>query len=643
MRAGRFRRLLMAALMLSGVISVAQGSGPVSASGPQTWEVTVSGDCAGSQATSTWQSVFGVDPTSSAAAAVKVGDTLRVVNNCDAGFRIKVQDRPNQSVTWPTLTGVPIFSDNATFAEFDPQNDPGWKIGDLNNGSSVSFILASNTGQFRLDPMLAVGLAQSSIFSNFYGRFAVADLSVTSGGSPVTQILANQSSAITPFTVTFSGYGARSAIEVSGLPPGLTDATSCVGQGPMYCNSPLTIQGTPTQDGTFNVTFTGWDNQQAWGTVAFSQSLTIIVGPAITPLTQTVTGTGGSAITPSSAFTAGGFANPVAYSVTTGTLPAGLTMSSSTGVISGTPSAASSATVTITGTDGTDSATATVTFAITAAPPPPPPPAAPVTTAPPSTAPPATLPNVPTLVNNDNQSTLTRTPGGATAIVNGEVVDVEVEAPADLPAAQKDPEDRSPAEVAALQDAAESLVDELNDVAGGSSGLSVVPSPTGASISGLMNVPVPIENTVIVKTDDQSTVFAALNQDGSVTEVQPGAQIEVLGNGQVGVAAFGLTPGETVEIVLMSTPTLLGRFEVSDQGGVKAQAQLPETVGSGNHTLVVASPTVKASLGLKVGSAVRPTLPVTGTDSGNLAPVLVLLAVGAVLVIVSRRRVTLVP
>ena len=261
---------------------------------------------------------------------------------------------------------------------------------------------------------------------------------------------------------------------------------------------------------------------------------------------------------------------------------------------------------------------------------------------PPATQPPST-PGVPALVNSDNQQTLTQAPGGATAIVNGEVVAVEVEAPADLPAAQKDPEDRSPAEVAALQDAAESLIDELNDVAGGDSGLSVVPSPTGASITGLMNVPVPIENTVIVKTDDQSTVFAALNQDGSVTEVQPGAQIEVLGNGQVGVAAFGLTPGETVEFVLMSTPTLLGRFDVNAQGGIKAQASLPDSIGTGSHTLVVASPSVKASLGLKVGSAVRPTLPVTGGDTDGLAPVMLLLAVGAVLVTVSRRRITLVP
>ncbi len=314
----------------------------------------------------------------------------------------------------------------------------------------------------------------------------------------------------------------------------------------------------------------------------------------------------------------------------------GVTVVSATSITCTTP-AGSAGTASVVVTSGGLSNAANTLFTYDA-PPPPPPPAAPVTTAPTTT-----LPNVPVFVDPDNQADLTRAPGSATAIVNGEVVDVEIEAPADLPAAQKDPEDRSPAEAAALQDAAESLVDELNEVAGGNSGLTVVPSPTGASISGLLNVPVPIENTVIVKTDDQSTVFAALNQDGSVTEVEPGAQIEVLGNGQVGVAAFGLTPGETVEFVLMSTPTLLGRFEVDAKGGIKAQAQLPSSVGTGSHTLVVASPTVKASLGLKIGTPAAPTLPVTGGDAGDLAPVLLLLAVGAVLVIVSRRRITLVP
>jgi LPXTG-motif cell wall-anchored protein len=161
-------------------------------------------------------------------------------------------------------------------------------------------------------------------------------------------------------------------------------------------------------------------------------------------------------------------------------------------------------------------------------------------------------------------------------------------------------------------------------------------------ITGLLSENVPVEDVVLVETPETATLFAALNGDGTVTEVNPGGVIQVLGDGTVGVLAYGLTPGETVELVIMSDPQLLGSFEVNDKGEVKVQAGLPDGLGAGNHTLVVASPTIQASLGLQVAD--RPlTLPVTGSDTDTLAPVLVMLSMGAILVIIARRRITLVP
>jgi hypothetical protein len=246
----------------------------------------------------------------------------------------------------------------------------------------------------------------------------------------------------------------------------------------------------------------------------------------------------------------------------------------------------------------------------------------------------------PTLVNSGNQSALTAQPGAATAIVNGQTVTPTIDTPANLPAAAVDPEDRSPAQVQSLQSAADSLVNDLNQAAGGNSGLAVVDTPTGANLTGLLSVPVPIENTVLVEAANKSTLFAALNQDGSVTEVQPGAVIEVLGNGQVGVFASGLTPGESAEFVIMSTPTLLGAYTVDANGSIRAQASLPSGIGLGNHTLVVASPTVQASLGLKVTAG---ALPATGVDDSGrpITLALWLLAGGAFIVVLRRRRVTL--
>ena len=85
---------------------------------------------------------------------------------------------------------------------------------------------------------------------------------------------------------------------------------------------------------------------------------------SISPTTQNLSASTGSAITPTSAFTASGLVGTVTYAVSP-SLPAGLTLNASTGVISGTPTAKSSATFTITATGSTSgTATATIVFSI---------------------------------------------------------------------------------------------------------------------------------------------------------------------------------------------------------------------------------------------------------------------------------------
>lgn len=133
-----------------------------------------------------------------------------------------------------------------------------------------------------------------------------------------------------------------------------------------------------TADGTFSGTPATALAQKAYVVVAlcdelqrFSLNVTIsaLNSPAIAS-SQTITGTTGTAITASNAFTTVNMTTPVTYS-TADTLPTGLSLNSSTGVITGTPTQVSSATITITGTDSTSgtalTATVTITFNITAA------------------------------------------------------------------------------------------------------------------------------------------------------------------------------------------------------------------------------------------------------------------------------------
>jgi hypothetical protein len=439
---------------------------------------------------------------------------------------------------------------------------------------------------------------------------------------------------MTPVNVAFTGYGSRSRIAVDNLPAGLSVTSSCV-VADVFCTSPATIGGTPTQDGVYTVTFRGRDDQMAWDDVGFSQTLQIVVGPAISPATQTISGTSGSAITASTPFTANSFTGAVTYAVTSGSLPNGLTLNASTGVISGTPTVASSATITITATGATaGTATATITFAIVAG-------ATTSTVATPTTLAPSSNTAGPTLVTSANQAALTAAPGKASALVNGVAVSPQIVTASNSTAAQTDPAERTPEQVRELQQTATTIETRLDTIAGGDSGVSVVRTETGAVLTGIFTgTRVPVEDVVVVNAADTATLFAARDVRGNIVEVKPGAVLEVASNGDVAVQAFGLRTGETVELVVMSTPTLLGTFTVDAKGSIKTTAKLPNTIGSGNHSLVVASPTVKASLGLKMVKS-SAALPVTGTadDLGNWAVAVLLSGVYIMMVSRSRRRI----
>lgn len=86
---------------------------------------------------------------------------------------------------------------------------------------------------------------------------------------------------------------------------------------------------------------------------------------SLTPAAQVVSGSVGTAITPTAAYTSTGIAGTRVFAISP-SLPAGLTISTSTGVVSGTPTVSSVSTVyTVTATDGATSATATITISVT--------------------------------------------------------------------------------------------------------------------------------------------------------------------------------------------------------------------------------------------------------------------------------------
>lgn len=126
------------------------------------------------------------------------------------------------------------------------------------------------------------------------------------------------------------------------------------------------ISGTPTAaQAQANYTVTATYNAQT-ATALVRITVTNPPAPSVSPGSQTLTGTTGTALSNSTTLTAANFSGTVAYTVSPA-LPAGLSLNSSTGVISGTPTGNQAATsYTITATYNAETATTNVTITINA-------------------------------------------------------------------------------------------------------------------------------------------------------------------------------------------------------------------------------------------------------------------------------------
>jgi hypothetical protein len=147
------------------------------------------------------------------------------------------------------------------------------------------------------------------------------------------------------------------SIQTGSLPKGLTLAS---GSG--------VISGTPTTSGTFSFTASATDASNPVQTK--SAALTITIAPnALTLATSSLASATEGAVYLQSLAATGGTPN-YTWSITSGSLPAGLTLTASQGVISGTPAASGTSTFTITVRDSSSPVqTKSVALSITVTPP----------------------------------------------------------------------------------------------------------------------------------------------------------------------------------------------------------------------------------------------------------------------------------
>ena len=270
------------------------------------------------------------------------------------------------SITTTTLPGgVPNQTYSTTLSADGGTSPYTWSLttGTLPAGLS----LAASTGVISGKPTAS---GTSSL------TFSVSDSS-----SPVQTKTVSLSLVVAPVALTItttslpggtSGSSYSNLLAASG---GTTPYTWSISAGSLPAGLALgsstgLISGTPTATGTSSFTVKVTDSSSPALTKTLKLSI-VVAAPAPTPLTISTTslsaGTKGS--TYSTAMQAGGGTTPYAWSITSGSLPAGLSLASAaSGVISGTPTASGTTSFTATVTDsGSPAQTQSVQLSIVVA------------------------------------------------------------------------------------------------------------------------------------------------------------------------------------------------------------------------------------------------------------------------------------
>jgi hypothetical protein len=224
----------------------------------------------------------------------------------------------------------------------------------INSTTGVISGTASTAGSYTvtLTGTDSTGPSGSATFTWTVGSSANT-VTVTNPGSQSGKV---GTAASLQIAATDSASGQTLTYTATGLPAGLS-ISSTTGL----------ISGTPTTAGTSSVTVTATDTTGASGSASFNWTISAATANTVTvtnPGSQS--GTIGTAASLQIAATDSASGQTLTYTATG--LPAGLSISSTTGLISGTPTTAGTSSVTVTATDTTGaSGSATFTWTISAA------------------------------------------------------------------------------------------------------------------------------------------------------------------------------------------------------------------------------------------------------------------------------------
>lgn len=189
--------------------------------------------------------------------------------------------------------------------------------------------------------------ANSSSTSNYDERGSMSSTVPTA-----VTLTFTTTSPLTAGTQGTSYNGVDDIVATGGMPAYTYAVTSGSTPTGITLNSNGTLTGTPTVPGTSSFTVTATDAYGNTGVQAFSLTINASGGsPTVTTTSPMPNGMNGTAY--SQTFTESGGTGPFTWDVSSGTLPTGLTLHASTGVLDGTPTVPGTSSFTIRVTDST--------------------------------------------------------------------------------------------------------------------------------------------------------------------------------------------------------------------------------------------------------------------------------------------------